>query len=109
MTTNYITAYRSLIVNDWPIGGKRVGKAIFEVESNNRGERITRTTTGKPKTLTYGELAAILVGDDGKTYCASKFGDAITIYRGTMDYQYERITISDDRYTYILELMKNAN
>ena len=54
---------------DWPLGGSKRGKCVFSVEHNpKKGYRFTRVTTGKPKVSTYGCEAAIVEGDDGKTY-----------------------------------------
>ena len=59
--------------DDWPCGGDRV-KCEFWVEHSRRGWRVGRVTTNrfgawcKPKYTTYGGQAAIVDGDDGKTY-----------------------------------------
>ena len=54
--------------NDWPSGRNRV-RCVFTVERHpKRGYRFTRTTTGKPKTDTYGGKCAIVDGSDGRTY-----------------------------------------
>ena len=54
---------------NWPLGGNRRGLCTFNVEYKpNKGWRFSRKTTGKPKTATYGGKAAIVDGDDGKTY-----------------------------------------
>lgn len=53
---------------DWPLGSTKRGTCIFEVHTEKRGVRVSRTTTGKPKYHTYGGKAAIVDGDDGKTY-----------------------------------------
>ncbi len=73
---------------DWPIGGSARGNCRFSVESNNKGERVSRTTTDKngrwckPKYTTYGQKYVIVDGDDGKTYvmCLNNLG-FISIYR----------------------------
>jgi len=60
---------------DWPLGGNRRGQCVFVVETHpKRGFRFTRTTTGKPKTATYGGKAAIVDGDDGRTYLIQHAG-----------------------------------
>ncbi len=60
--------------DDWPSGSQRV-KCKFEVEhSPKKGYRVSRTTQKngvwcKPKLSTYSKgSAAIVDGDDGKTY-----------------------------------------
>ena len=40
----------------------------------NKGWRFTRTTTGKPKTTTYGREGCIVDGEDGKTYLIQRAG-----------------------------------
>lgn len=59
--------------SDWPSGAKRVN-CVFAVEQGKRGYRVTRTTTGKPKTNTYGGRAAIVDGSDGRTYILQESG-----------------------------------
>lgn len=53
---------------DWPLGGSKRGLCVFTVETNKKGSRILRTTTGKPKASTYSTKVAIVDGSDGKTY-----------------------------------------
>ena len=65
---NFTNPRTHAIVPDWPLGGSRRGPAVFTVESNKRGERISRVTTGRPKHSTYGANARIVDGDDGKIY-----------------------------------------
>lgn len=55
------------VIENWPSGANRV-TATFTVEKNKRGERIARTTTGKPKVTTYHDKMAIVDGEDGRTY-----------------------------------------
>ncbi len=53
---------------DWPSGSKRVS-CVFQVHAEGRkGERVSRTTTGKPKFTTYGKKMRIVDGSNGKTY-----------------------------------------
>lgn len=61
--------------DDWPIGGNRRGMCVFKVEDGGkRGWRVLRQTTNKdgrwnkPKYNVFGDRAAIVDGDDGKTY-----------------------------------------
>ncbi len=55
-------------INDYPLGGNKRGKCVFEVETNKKGERCLRTTTGKPKVDTYATSVIIVDGSDGQTY-----------------------------------------
>lgn len=59
--------------NDWPLGGSKRGRCVFNIEyAPKRGFRVTRTTTGKPKVKTYGGQACIVDGSDGRTYILQK-------------------------------------
>ena len=72
---------------DWPMGGNRRGPCVFNIEHKpGKGWRFTRQTTGKPKTHTYGGKAAIVDGDDGRTYLLQFAGlyDFITIYASSL-------------------------
>ncbi len=55
-------------IADWPLGGNKRGSAVFAHESNKRGQRISRTTTGKPKRSTYYLRVCLADGSDGKTH-----------------------------------------
>ena len=63
----YSNPTRELTIPDWPHGRRRV-EARFWIESNSRGERVCRQTTGNPKKSTYASRCAIVTGDDGRTY-----------------------------------------
>jgi len=67
-------------IENWPYGRKQV-TANFEVEANKRGERVKRTTTGKPKATTYYAKCRIVDGDDGRTYvlAQTEFGQIVLI------------------------------
>jgi hypothetical protein len=81
------------VIPNWPDGGKRV-TATFEIETvEGKGQRAVRTTTGKPKKLTYARRMRIVDGDDGRTYIAREHGAApaaatrsYSIMRGDMKY-----------------------
>ncbi len=74
------------VIEDWPFGSKRV-TATFECETNKRGTRVNRVTTGKPKRTTYFAKAVIVDGDDGKTYILSATGHGqIVLTPGTLKY-----------------------
>lgn len=70
---------------DWPLGGTKRGNCTFTVEENKKGQRILRTTTGKPKASTYSTLCAIVDGSDGRTYLLhynDKYGsESVSIYQ----------------------------
>lgn len=76
--TTYSNPRLAARFTDWPLGGNKRGQCVFAIEHNpKRGYRFTRTTTGKPKTATYGGPAAIVDGDDGRTYLlqwATRYG-----------------------------------
>jgi len=106
----YSNPRTSLTVNDWPYGRSRV-KAVFEVESTNRGERVSRVTdnpkggTNKPKKTTYSLKARIVTGDDDRTYIAelSQFGH-VTIMQSNLQYQEESVHPGDDNYPELMRL-----
>ena len=80
-------------VEDWPSGKRRV-TAIFALETNRRGVRCNRVTTGKPKATTYYRRMVICDGDDGRIYLAAitDYGQYVLI-PGTLkttEYFYER-------------------
>ena len=69
--------------DDWPLGGTRRGTCTFQVETNARGSRTLRTTTGKPKASTYSDKCCVVDGSDGKTYLLhyNKTYNAVSIYQ----------------------------
>lgn len=94
------------VVPDWPHGQQRV-TATFEVQTNKRGSRVLRTTTGKPKATNYFTRAAIVDGEDGRTHVVaqSDMGPMVLI-PGTlkgMDYFYART--NPDMYEQIRDLL----
>ena len=90
----YSNPRMSFTVDDWPYGSSRV-KAVFTVEQDKKGERVSRVTNNpkggvnKPKKLTYSLKQRIVDGDDEKTYiaCLSHYG--INIMNSDMKYQHE--------------------
>lgn len=77
-------------IDDFPIGGGHRGKCVFKVEDGGKkGFRVSRTTVNRhggwnnPKYSTYGGRAAIVDGEDGKTYIIRHVHhyDAIDIMR----------------------------
>lgn len=98
--TEYSNPRMSATVPNWPSGGKRV-TAEFRIEQHpTHGERGVRTTTGKPKKLTYGRMARIVDGDDGKTYVAVLAAgyEFIVIYRGDFKFHEETLFPDNSRY-----------
>jgi len=73
-------------IENWPHGRNKRVTATFTVERTNRGERVSRVTTGKPKKTTYYSRVAIVDGDDGKLYIVCKSHGMVTIYPGTLRY-----------------------
>lgn len=74
---------------DWPLGGNKRGLCLFGIEHNiRRGWRIVRTTeSNKPKLCTFGGRAAIVDGDNGRTYILQHSGhndSFITIWRSDL-------------------------
>ena len=63
-------------IQDWPLGSNKRGPCVFQHESNKKGQRILRTTTGKPKASTYYVRVCLVDGSDGKTHYIgwSEFG-----------------------------------
>lgn len=102
---------KSAVIENWPSGSKRV-TAVFEVESNKKGERVLRTTTGKPKMTTYNRSMAIVDGDDGKTYIlglATHF-NMVTIYSSDMKLSVRHVSDNDQtgEYQKLLRLLHQA-
>ena len=101
---SYSNPRMSATIENWPHGGKRV-TATFEIETNGRGERAVRITTGAPKKLTYAQKMRIVDGDDGRTYIAklSHYG-FITIMNGDMKYDAETFHRDNPRMSDMLAL-----
>ena len=80
--TKYSNPRMEAEVANWPSGGKRV-TAWFKVETHPaRGQRPTRQTTGKVKTLTYCDQVRIVDGDDGRIYFAELYRNVMITMRG---------------------------
>lgn len=72
------------IFTDWPLGGNRRGNCTFTTEFKpQKGWRVSRVTTGKAKTTTFGGRLAIVDGSNGRTYILqqSQYGPMITVTR----------------------------
>lgn len=71
-------------IEDWPHGRKRV-TAKFFVETNKRGSRVGRTTTGKPKYTTYHRNIVLMDGDDGRIYAVGLTEyNQVVVWEGTL-------------------------
>src|SRR6516225_4781251 len=94
---------------NWPDGGKRV-TATFKIETvKGKGQRAVRTTTGKPKKLTYAYRMRIVDGSDGRTYIVEDHGGTygfIGIRQGNMKYSEEIIHSDNPRYAELQALFQ---
>ena len=105
MTLQYSNPRKRAEIANWPYGSMRT-TAIFEVESNSRGERVTRTTinpkTGQPtaaKATTYGVKTRIVDGSDERTYIATlTIYNTISVMKGDMKFSEESINKGDPRF-----------
>lgn len=93
----------SAVIENWPMGGDRRGRAVFTVEHHpKRGFRASRTTTGKPKHTTYCHAMAIVDGADGRTYILAMsepmYGSAITVKSSDMQHDASNADIDGDHY-----------
>ncbi len=89
---NYSNPVKSLLIEDYPLGGKARGICKFEVEHKPKlGYRAVRTTQNKyggwnkPKTDTYNGRIAFVRGDDNRTYVLKE----IVQYRGIQVSQHD--------------------
>lgn len=77
----------SASVEDYPLGSGRRGTANFEIETSKKGQRVSRTTFGKPKTTTYCQKMVLVDGDDGRLYAIGLTEyNQIIVYPGTLQY-----------------------
>jgi hypothetical protein len=87
---------------------------VFRIEPHPKKPatfRVTRTTTGKPKTKTYGGHAAIVDGSDGRTYIlqfAAGF-DFIMVSRSDFKDARSPVWPRDGEYIALAELIQQAN
>lgn len=81
---------RSATFDDWPLGRDKRGPCAFAVEPHpKRGERVSRTTYGKPKFTTYAERFVIVDGSDGKTYLlaySSRYGESVRVVSSDLEH-----------------------
>lgn len=93
-------------IENWPSGSRRV-TAVFEVVQRPKmGERVSRTTTGKPKFTTYYKRIRIADGDDGKTYLlAHSEYNQIYVLSSDMKYSVVCYHDSDPEHAELLNLL----
>ena len=98
---------------DWPLGGLRRGLCVFDVQHvPGKGYRFSRVTTGKPKFDTYGGKAAIVDGDDGRTYLLQANIYGIKVSRSDFMNSEEGTVYLDskpERYKELADLIMQAN
>lgn len=104
--TTYSNPRMRAVIENWPMGRDKRATATFEIERSNRGERAVRTTTGKPKALTYALMSRIVDGDDGRTYILRFVGSHISVMRGDMQFSHESIFPDDPRYADLMILLQ---
>ena len=99
MPRTYTNPRTEATIENWPGGSNKRVTAVFTIESDRRGERAVRVTTGAPKKLTYARKMRIVDGDDGRTYIAAltAYGH-VSIMRGDMKYSEEAVFENDPRY-----------
>ncbi len=109
--TEYSNPRLQATVHDWPSGKQRV-TADFRIEFDaRRGQRAVRTTTGKPKALTYARKVRIVDGDDGRIYILqlAPYSGHISIMKGTFDFQHEVIHENDSRHAELLKMFEDLS
>lgn len=88
--------------DDWPLGGGKRGRCEFRVVTDpKRGQRVERTTTGKPKVTTYSDLAAVVDGDSGRTYLlhyGAQYGRCVTVMSSDMRHNVPSSELGHDHY-----------
>jgi len=96
-------------IPNWPLGSNKRGVARFEHEANKRGQRISRTTTGKPKFSRYFDLIALADGSDGKTHMigAGQYG-GLCVMACDMQYTDFYLYSGDENYTEYLEALRSV-
>jgi hypothetical protein len=108
---NYSNPRKFAEIDNWPYGTHRV-RARFEIEeSHGNKERAVRTTENpgggwnNPKKRTYARKARIVDGDDGRIYIVelTEYGH-ISVQRGDMKYNFERIHMENPRFWAMLKL-----
>jgi hypothetical protein len=80
-------------IENWPIGRDKRATAVFAHEANKRGQRILRTTTGKPKATTYYQAICLADGSDGKTHLVSLAAEMDMLRIGSADMKHADFTL----------------
>lgn len=100
--TKWVDEYET---DDYPYGRERT-KATFTVEKTGKKQRVSRVTvnpkTGrpnKPKKTTYGIVAKLGIGADGRTYVGiyNEYG-AINIWSGDMKRTQAHVVYEDPEF-----------
>jgi hypothetical protein len=96
---------RQLVIDDYPLGGSRRGKAHFWIEPKpGKGERACRETENraggwsKPKKTTFANRTLIVTGDDGKTYILRDVGSFIDVMKWNLQFTAGNFFPGDDGY-----------
>lgn len=112
---NYSNPRMEAMIDGWPMGGNKRGRAVFAIEEDaNRGQRAVRTTCcagkfSKPKRDTYNLRTRIVDGDDGKTYIIgmTMYG-FVNVVRGDMQTTEETVWPKDDRWPALVAMFDYA-
>lgn len=94
-------------IENWPLGGNKRGLCTFAHERNKKGQRILKTTTGKPKASRYAPYTC-LADLDGKTVIvqATEYGH-ISITDSALKYSVGTIHENDPNYREIFQTIQS--
>lgn len=81
-------------IQDWPYGSNKRGPAVFVVEQNKRGQRMLRTTFGKPKATQYYDAVCLADGSDGKTHIVAYSANYGLLLVKSCDMQHQDYALS---------------
>lgn len=113
MSTVYSDPRLELVIEDYPLGGTKRGQCRFYVDKNpKRGARVGKVTTGKPSFTTFANRAAIVTGDDGRTYVLRDVKDYGFVDVSRSDFKtHESVhkSSSPERYATLMALIDAAN
>lgn len=98
------------VFEDWPLGFRKRCTATFIHESNKRGQRIGRQTTGKIKYSTYYKHVCLADGSDGKVHYIgwTEYG-FLSVMAGDMKYQDHAIFAGEDNFDEYKKLLFDAS
>lgn len=104
---------KSAVIENWPHGFRQKAVAVFEVERHpKKGERVRRTTTGKPVYTTYSDQWVIVDGSDGLTYALKDVRnyEFVDIFQGNLKYISGSVhkSRSPEKYQALLDLIGSA-